>query len=110
MREECQSVIKNAPVVWGTIVPHSTMANIEEVTNAINTSQDHLHEAWFQSDRWGSRGPRGEKCTHKVAQVASDDEGSPPSEPWGLSDLEEYEDQEREVLFNSQNKTSLSNP
>src|SRR5260370_28728116 len=110
MREECQSVMENAPSVWGTIIHHSTMANIEEVINAINTSQDHLHKAWFQSHRWGSRGPRGERHTHKVTQVALDEEGSLSSEPWGLLDLEEYEDLEREVLFNSQNKTSSSNP
>src|SRR5260370_27034163 len=100
MREECQSIIENTPAVWGTIVPHSTMADIEEVINAVNTSQDHLHEAWFQSCRWGSRGPRRERHTHKVTQVTLNDEGSPPSETWGLLDLEEYEDQEREVLFN----------
>ena len=76
------------------------MADMEEVIKAINTSQDHLHEAWFQSCRWGSRGLRRERHTHKVTQVALDNKGSLPSEPWGLSDLEEYKDQEREVLSN----------
>ena len=52
--EECQSILENAPPVWGMIVHHSTMANIEEVINAVNTSQNHLHEAWFQSCRWGN--------------------------------------------------------
>ena len=67
--EEHQNVMENAPPVWGTIVHHSTMANIEEVVNAINTSQSHLHEAWFQSHKWGNqdRGPRGERRTYKAA-------------------------------------------
>ena len=41
--------MENAPPVWGTIVHHSTMADIKEVVNAVNTSQSHLHKAWFQS-------------------------------------------------------------
>src|SRR6266478_373064 len=67
--EEHQSVLENAPPVWGMIVHHSTMADIEEVINAVNTLQTHLHEAWFQSHRWGNwdRGPRGERCTYRAA-------------------------------------------
>src|SRR5260370_15603209 len=104
--------MENAPPVWGTIVHHSTMADIEEVLNAINTSQTHLHKAWFQSHRWGSRdrGPRGGKCTYKAARVASDDKDPLSPESLGLSDLEGYEDSDREAFFNHRNKPSSSNP
>src|SRR5260370_33751447 len=38
------------------------MADIEEVVNTINTSQSHLHEAWFQSCKWGNEtGVPGER-------------------------------------------------
>ena len=40
----------------------------------------------------------------------SDDEAPPSPDSWGLSDLDKYEDLEREVLLNHQNKPSLSNP
>src|SRR6266478_9625289 len=110
--KECQSVMENAPPVWGTIVHHSTMADIKEVVNAVNTSQSHLHEAWFQSCKWGNqdRGPRGERHTYKAAWVALDDEDCPSSESLGILDLEGYEDSNREVLFNHQNKPSPLNP
>src|SRR5260370_40175012 len=52
--EECQNIMENTPPVWGTIVHHSTMADIKEVVNTVNTSQSHLHEAWFQSCKWGN--------------------------------------------------------
>src|SRR5260370_13017440 len=112
MAEEQQSVMENAPPVWGTIVHHSTMANIEEVLNAINTSQTHLHKAWFLSHRWGSRdrGPQGERCTYKAAQVVSDDEDPLSPESLGLSNLEGYEDSDLEAFFNHQNKPSSSSP
>src|SRR5260370_41440392 len=101
MAEEQQSVMENAPPVWGTIVHHSTMADIEEVINAINTSQTHLHEAWFQSCRWGTRdrGPRGERHTYRAAQGTSEDEEHPSSELLGMLDLEGYKDSDRKVLF-----------
>src|SRR5260370_110128 len=104
--------MENAPPVWGTIVHHSTMADIKEILNAINTSQTHLHEAWFQSHRWGSRdrGPQGEKHTFKAAQVASEDEDPLSPESLGLSDLEGCEDSDWEAFFNHRNKPSSSNP
>src|SRR5260370_38220587 len=89
MAEEHQSVMENAPSIWGTIIHHSTMADIKEVINAVNTLQPHLHEAWFQSHKWGNqdRGPREERCTYKAAWVTLDDEGHPSSESLGMSDL-----------------------
>src|SRR5260370_572680 len=104
--------MENAPPVWGTIVHHPTMVDIKEVVNAINTSQSHLHKAWFQSCKWGNRdrGPRGERCTYKAAWVASDNEDHLSSESLGMSDLEGYEDLDREVLFNHWNKPSPLNP
>src|SRR5260370_2289494 len=92
--KEHQSIMENAPPVWGTIVHHSTMVDIEEVVNAVNTSQSHLHEAWFQSHKWGNRdrGPRGERYTYKAAQVTSDNEDCLSSKSLGMSDLEGYED------------------
>src|SRR6266850_2492808 len=103
--------MENAPPVWGTIVHHSTMADIKEVVNTINTSQSHLHKAWFQSHKWGNqdRGPRGERRTYKAAWVTSDDEDRLSSESLGISDLEGYEDSDRKVLFNHQNKPSPLN-
>jgi len=88
------------------------MANIKEVINTINTFQTHLHKAWFQSCRWGNRdrGPRGERCTYKAAQVTLEDEEHLSSKSLGMSDLEGYEDSDREVLFNHQNKPPSLNP
>src|SRR6266850_4950370 len=102
--KECQNVMENTPPVWGTIVHHSTMADIKEVVNAVNTSQSHLHEAWFQSCKWGNRdrGPRGERHTYKAARVALDDEDHLSSESMGISDLEGYKDSDRKVLLNHQ--------
>src|SRR5260370_33505515 len=73
--EEHQSIMENAPPVWGTIVHHSTMADIEEVVNTVNASQSHLHKALFQSHKWGNQdsGPRGERHTYKAARVTSYD-------------------------------------
>ena len=102
MAEECQSIMENAPPVWGTIVHHSTMADIEEVLDTINTSQTHLHEAWYQPHKWGNRdrGPQGERHTHKAAQVVLDDEDPLSPKSLGLSNLDKYEDLDREVMFN----------
>ncbi|SRR5258708_6427320 len=55
MAEERQAVMLNAPLDWGTIVHHSTMANIEEVLNAVNASQKALHCVWLQ-EQWRERG------------------------------------------------------
>src|SRR5260370_6359440 len=100
--------MENAPPVWGTIVHHST---IEEVVNAVNTSQSHLHEAWFQSHKWGNqdRGPRGERCTYKATQVALYDKYHLSSKSLGMLDLED-EDMDRVVLFHHQIKPSPSFP
>ena len=102
--------MENAPPIWGTIIHHSTMADIKEVVNTINTSQIHLHEVWFQSCRWGNRGQRGEKCAYKATQVILDDEDLPSPESLGLSNLDGYEDLDKEVLFNHRNKPSSMNP
>ena len=55
MAEERQVVLD-----WGTIIHHSTMANIE-VLDVVNASQKALHCVWLQ-EQWRERGyPQGEK-------------------------------------------------
>ncbi len=48
-------VMLNALLDWGTIVHHSTMANIEEVLNTVNALQKALHCIWLQ-EQWRERG------------------------------------------------------
>src|SRR5260370_26903049 len=43
--KEHQNIMENAPPVCGNIVHHSTMANIKQVVNTLNTSQSHIRNS-----------------------------------------------------------------
>ncbi len=53
--EERQAVMSNALLDWGTIIHHSTMANIKEVLDAVNALWKALHCVWLQ-EQWRERG------------------------------------------------------
>src|SRR5260370_6846699 len=52
----------------------------------------------------------GEICTYKANWITSDDENHLSSKSLGILDLEGYEDSDREILFNHQNKPSPLTP
>ena len=63
----------NAPPDWGMIVHHSTMANIEEVLDTVNSSQVALHRVWLhkqwrekESQKREKEGLRREKRVFEV--------------------------------------------
>src|SRR5258708_36153676 len=67
MAEERQVVLLNALLDWGTVVHHSTMANIKEVPDLVNASQKSLHCVWLQ-EQWRERGYRQVEKAKRNAQ------------------------------------------
>src|SRR5258708_6471745 len=105
--------MSNTPLDWGTVIHHSTMANIKEVLNVVNALQKALHHVWLQ-EQWRERGyPQGEKgksnsqdakWTFKVEWECTNMGKSLP-DPWGMSSLEGYQDSGRD----KEHKALLSN-